>query len=270
MLRLELPDRSDLEIVVPDRDVRRAPDRRPRRRPGAARPRRRRPCGRLVRRPRAGRRRALPGRLPLPAPVRARAAAHRRRRAGAARPRSRRSPSPLAVEGHDDEVADAAGYAARLAELRRGGRRWSRRTAPGAAARVGDDEDLAELVGFLLVGEGSGRSRDPNPPAMFSGNSQDCVPMMRVWHGLRRFTKTERAAHWLDRCCVRRDALLGRPGAAPLVVDDAGARRPRRRRRRARLPAWPACSCSATAARSAGPRASCAGWTPTTAPGWRR
>ena len=59
----------------------------------------------------------------------------------------------LAVEGHDDDVADAAGFADRLAGLRHAADLVEQRGA-GAAAAAASDEDLAELVGFLLVGEG--------------------------------------------------------------------------------------------------------------------
>ena len=58
----------------------------------------------------------------------------------------------VAVEGHDDDVADAAGYAARIAELRRAADMVERRGAD-ALEDAGDDEGLAELVAFLLVGE---------------------------------------------------------------------------------------------------------------------
>src|SRR5262249_24921847 len=84
-LRVELPDRSDLEIVLPSDTFTGPPPGRRGRRRGAHRPRGGRPGRRLVRCPRAGRRRALPRRLPLPAPVRAGADAARRRRAGAGR-----------------------------------------------------------------------------------------------------------------------------------------------------------------------------------------
>ncbi|HEY2869002.1 MAG TPA: MBL fold metallo-hydrolase [Gaiellales bacterium] len=61
-------------------------------------------------------------------------------------------PVAVAVEGHNDETADAAGFAARLDELRRAADLVEAEGA-GAAARVAGDEDMAELVGFLLVGE---------------------------------------------------------------------------------------------------------------------
>jgi hypothetical protein len=61
-------------------------------------------------------------------------------------------PVAVAVEGHNDETADAAGFAARLAELRRAADLVEAEGA-GAAALVAGDEDMAELVGFLLVGE---------------------------------------------------------------------------------------------------------------------
>jgi hypothetical protein len=57
------------------------------------------------------------------------------------------------VEGHDDGTADAAGFAARLGELRRAAD-LVEADGPAAAALVADDEDMEELVGFLLVGEG--------------------------------------------------------------------------------------------------------------------
>lgn len=59
----------------------------------------------------------------------------------------------LAVEGHDDDVADAAAYAARIAELRRATELVEAHGADALTA-AGDDEELAELVGYLLVGEG--------------------------------------------------------------------------------------------------------------------
>ena len=58
-----------------------------------------------------------------------------------------------AVEGHDDDVADAARYASRLAGLRHA-TDLVETSGRGAVERAGDDEDLAELVAFLLVGEG--------------------------------------------------------------------------------------------------------------------
>jgi glyoxylase-like metal-dependent hydrolase (beta-lactamase superfamily II) len=61
-------------------------------------------------------------------------------------------PVAVAVEGHNDETADAAGFASRLAELRRAADLVEVEGA-GAAALVAGDEDMAELVGFLLVGE---------------------------------------------------------------------------------------------------------------------
>ena len=65
-------------------------------------------------------------------------------------------PVAVAVEGHNDDIADAAGFAARLAGLRRAADLVDAQGA-GAAALVADDEDLAELVGFLLVGEAGER-----------------------------------------------------------------------------------------------------------------
>jgi glyoxylase-like metal-dependent hydrolase (beta-lactamase superfamily II) len=60
----------------------------------------------------------------------------------------------LAVEGHDDGVADAAAYAARIDELRRAAD-LVERLGDGALAEAGEDEGLSELVGYLLVGERS-------------------------------------------------------------------------------------------------------------------
>jgi hypothetical protein len=50
-------------------------------------------------------------------------------------------------------VADAAAYAARLAELRRATELVEAHGADALTAS-GEDEELAELVGYLLVGEG--------------------------------------------------------------------------------------------------------------------
>jgi glyoxylase-like metal-dependent hydrolase (beta-lactamase superfamily II) len=61
-------------------------------------------------------------------------------------------PVAVAVEGHDDETADAEGFAARLDELRRAADLVEAEGA-GAAALLAGDEDMAELVGFLVVGE---------------------------------------------------------------------------------------------------------------------
>jgi glyoxylase-like metal-dependent hydrolase (beta-lactamase superfamily II) len=61
-------------------------------------------------------------------------------------------PVELAIEGHDDEVADAAGFRARLAELRRGADLVEEHGAE-AVPLAGGDEDLAETIGFLLAGE---------------------------------------------------------------------------------------------------------------------
>ncbi len=58
----------------------------------------------------------------------------------------------VAVEGHNDDVADAAGYAARLAELRQAADLVEDDPATALAA-AGDDEDLADAVAFLLAGE---------------------------------------------------------------------------------------------------------------------
>ena len=57
-----------------------------------------------------------------------------------------------AVEGHQDTVTDAAGYAARLGGLREAAALVEAHGAD-AAERAGDDEDLNDLVSFLLVGE---------------------------------------------------------------------------------------------------------------------
>ena len=59
----------------------------------------------------------------------------------------------VAVEGHDDGTADAAGFAVRLEELRRAADLVEADGA-AAAALVAGDENMEELVGFLLVGEG--------------------------------------------------------------------------------------------------------------------
>ena len=58
----------------------------------------------------------------------------------------------LAVEGHNDEVADAAGFAARLAALMTAAD-LVERYGEAAAARAAGDEDVEEAVGFLLAGE---------------------------------------------------------------------------------------------------------------------
>lgn len=62
-------------------------------------------------------------------------------------------PVAVAVEGHNDETADSAAFAARLAELRRAADLVEADGAR-AAALVAGDEDMDALVGFLLVGEG--------------------------------------------------------------------------------------------------------------------
>jgi glyoxylase-like metal-dependent hydrolase (beta-lactamase superfamily II) len=64
-------------------------------------------------------------------------------------------PVTVAVEGHDDATADAASFAVRLEELRRAADLVEADGA-GAAAVAAGDEDMEELVGFLLVGEGLG------------------------------------------------------------------------------------------------------------------
>ncbi|MGN6380299.1 MAG: MBL fold metallo-hydrolase [Gaiellales bacterium] len=57
----------------------------------------------------------------------------------------------VAVEGHNDDVADAAGFAARLAELRTAADLVERYGA-SAASHAGGSEDVEEAVGFLLAG----------------------------------------------------------------------------------------------------------------------
>lgn len=57
----------------------------------------------------------------------------------------------IAVEGHADQVDDAAGHAARLDELEHAVALVERH-GPEAQALAEPDEDLAELVGFLLAG----------------------------------------------------------------------------------------------------------------------
>lgn len=66
--------------------------------------------------------------------------------------RVERFPVAVAVEGHDVAATDAAGFAARLAGLRRAADLVE---ADGrhAAALVAGDEDMDELVGFLLAGD---------------------------------------------------------------------------------------------------------------------
>jgi glyoxylase-like metal-dependent hydrolase (beta-lactamase superfamily II) len=64
-------------------------------------------------------------------------------------------PVTVAVEGHDDAMADAPGFAVRLEELRRAADLVEADGA-GAAAVAAGDEDMEEFVGFLLVGEGVG------------------------------------------------------------------------------------------------------------------
>ncbi len=59
----------------------------------------------------------------------------------------------VALEGHDEDVADAAGYAARLAALRRACDLVEARGADAPADVPADDEVLAELVGQLVAGE---------------------------------------------------------------------------------------------------------------------
>lgn len=64
-----------------------------------------------------------------------------------------RFPVALAVEGHADDVHDAAGFQARLAELRHAADLVEAHRAD-AVRHTGGDADLAETIGFLLVGEG--------------------------------------------------------------------------------------------------------------------
>jgi glyoxylase-like metal-dependent hydrolase (beta-lactamase superfamily II) len=58
-----------------------------------------------------------------------------------------------AIEGHEDDVAGAGAYASRLATLRDAAE-LVEAFGPGAVERADHDEDLAEIVQFLLVGEG--------------------------------------------------------------------------------------------------------------------
>jgi glyoxylase-like metal-dependent hydrolase (beta-lactamase superfamily II) len=60
----------------------------------------------------------------------------------------------IAVEGHNDDVADAGGFAARLAALRSAADLVERYGDAAVAHAVGD-EDVEEAVGFLLAGERS-------------------------------------------------------------------------------------------------------------------
>lgn len=60
-----------------------------------------------------------------------------------------------ALEGHDEDVADAAGWAARTAGLTTACDLVERHGAEAADLADGD-EVLAETIGFLLVGEGRG------------------------------------------------------------------------------------------------------------------
>ena len=56
-----------------------------------------------------------------------------------------------ALEGHDENVADAAAYVSRLSELR-AACRLVEELGDGAVAAAGEDTDLVETVGFLLAG----------------------------------------------------------------------------------------------------------------------
>jgi glyoxylase-like metal-dependent hydrolase (beta-lactamase superfamily II) len=76
-------------------------------------------------------------------------------------------PVAAAVEGHDDAVADAGGFRARLADLRRAADLVAAH-GDRAAALAGADEDLAELVGLLLTGERRRRA-DPSRPRRSAG-----------------------------------------------------------------------------------------------------
>lgn len=58
----------------------------------------------------------------------------------------------VAVEGHDDDVADTTGFAARLAELRHAADLVEAGGADAVTA-AGGDAELVELVEFLIVGE---------------------------------------------------------------------------------------------------------------------
>jgi glyoxylase-like metal-dependent hydrolase (beta-lactamase superfamily II) len=57
----------------------------------------------------------------------------------------------VAVEGHNDDPEDAAGFAARLAALRFAAD-LVERYGEGAVAHAGGDEDVEEAIGFLLAG----------------------------------------------------------------------------------------------------------------------
>jgi glyoxylase-like metal-dependent hydrolase (beta-lactamase superfamily II) len=56
-----------------------------------------------------------------------------------------------ALEGHDENVADAAAYASRLSELR-AACRLVEELGEAAVAAAGQDADLVETVGYLLAG----------------------------------------------------------------------------------------------------------------------
>jgi glyoxylase-like metal-dependent hydrolase (beta-lactamase superfamily II) len=62
-------------------------------------------------------------------------------------------PVATAIEGHGDEPLDSSAYPARLDELRRAADLVDARGA-AALEDASGDEDLQELVSFLLVGEG--------------------------------------------------------------------------------------------------------------------
>jgi glyoxylase-like metal-dependent hydrolase (beta-lactamase superfamily II) len=61
-------------------------------------------------------------------------------------------PVAHAVEGHEETVGDAAAYRQRLAELRRGADLVERH-GRDALERAGGDENLVDIVEFLLAGE---------------------------------------------------------------------------------------------------------------------
>jgi glyoxylase-like metal-dependent hydrolase (beta-lactamase superfamily II) len=58
----------------------------------------------------------------------------------------------VAVEGHDDDVHDTAAFAARLAQLRTAAD-LVERCGADAREHAAGDEELGELVGFLIAGE---------------------------------------------------------------------------------------------------------------------
>ncbi|MBJ7334684.1 MAG: hypothetical protein JHD05_08725, partial [Thermoleophilia bacterium] len=56
-----------------------------------------------------------------------------------------------ALEGHDENVADATAYASRLSELR-AACRLVEELGNDAVAAAGEDTDLVETIGHLLAG----------------------------------------------------------------------------------------------------------------------